>query len=385
MPNALELNKVYTKETQQVVYESSALLPNITIQNVSNIGSGDNPYINLRLPNKATVRKNSMTFSAQDIKDESIPLILTKTYGADFVVTDSEDSLSIEDKINRFINPGVRKIISEIEQDMYTDTIANAGSFVTGAQATAGLDTMFKARTALDFRGAFDKRTFIADPNGMEGILKQGRGLFQDASEIAKQYTMGIAGRIAGFDIYDSYRIPRALVGTGVDGSFAVTMTEGSATIAIATLAAGAIKKGQPFTIAGCNEVNEEGIDLGTLKVFRAVADSTSGSVTVNGKIYASAPLKNVSALISTSVAVDFQGTASAGQFVAFDKSAIIAGFVPLRVPKGEDEAGIITMDGVKIRYVYGFDKSAGTWIYRLDAQLGWVFRPEIICAGQYT
>jgi len=384
MPNALELNKIYTKETQQVIMESSALLPNITIQNVTNLGTGDTPYINLRLPNKASVRRN-MTFSAQDIKDESIPLVLTKVYGADFIVSDNEDSLSIEDKVNRFINPGARKIISEMEIDMYGDAIANAGSFVTGVGSTAGLDTVFKAQTALNFRGAFDKRTFIADPTGLENIMKQGRGLFQDASEISKQYTMGMAGRIASFDIYDSYRIPTATIGTGVDGSLAVTMTEGSATIAIATLAVGAIKKGQPFTIAGCFEVNEEGVPLSNLKVFRAIADSTSGSVTVNDKIFAQAPLKNVSNLITASVAIDYQGTAGASQFLAFDKSAIVAGFVPLRVPKGEDEAGIITIDGVKIRYVYGFDKSAGGWIYRMDAVVGWAFRPEIICAGQYT
>lgn len=385
MANALNLNQVFTKDALSVISETSALIPNITLQDVSNQGTGDNPYISLRKPAKFAGRSGSSTWSGEDVKEEKALLSLTKLYGVDFSFTDSELSLSVDMISERYIAPAVRKLVSLVERDFYTTCFNYAGATVDGTGSIAGntvLDKLFSANTKLNERGATGQRTFIGQPAVIEGIMKQSGGRFQDASEIGKQYKDGIAGRIAGFDVMDSYRIAGMSVGTGVDGSFTVTMTEGSTTITVATLAAGAIKAGQPFTIAGVYEVNEEGIQLPTLKVFRAVADCPAGSVVVQSPTYASGSLKNVSQLISgTSVAIDFQGVASAYQGLGFDKSAIVAGFVNLEAPKNVDKGFSLTEDGVSIRFARDWDIGTGAWKCRLDVQTGIVVaRPELVC-----
>ena len=387
MPNTPNKNVLFAMEAKRTIYERAALLPNITIEDVSNKGTGSTPYMNFTKPLKRTGRVGSKTFSAQDIKERSYSLSIARDFGDDIIMNDEEKELIFSDKMTRIIKPMFSRTISNIEQALYADVLAYAGSTVTGTSST-GLDTLFQMETALNERGAFGDRKFIGAPKSLEYIMKQGRGLFQDASEISKQYKEGIAGRIAQFDIFSSYRIPAPQVGTGVDGSFAVTMTEGSATIAIATLAAGAIKKGQPFTIAGCFEVNEEGIQLSNLKTFRAIADSTLGSVTVQDQIFATAPLKNVSNLISATVAVDFQGSGASTsiQALAFDSQAIKLGFMPLTLPKGVNEAYYMDMDGIRMTYIEEWDFDTKSWKARVDATVGWAFSaPELICGAIFT
>lgn len=384
MANTLNLNQVFTKDALSVISETSALIPNITLQDVSNQGTGDNPYISLRKPAKFAGRTGSTTWNGEEIKEQSAQLALTKIYGVDFSFTDSELSLSVDMISERYITPAVRKLVSLVERDFYATCFNYAGSSVDGIGSVAGktvLDTVFTANTKLNERGASGERKFIGQPAVLENIMKNGRGLFQEATEIGKQYKDGMAGRIGGFDIFDSYRIAGMSVGTGVDGSFTVTMTEGSNVISIATLAAGSIKAGQPFTVAGVYEVNEEGIQLPTLKVFRAVADNTLGSVTVQDKIYAAGALKNVSALASGSTAIDFQGAANAYQALAFDRQAIVAGFVNLEAPKNLDKGFALSEDGISIRFARDWDIQTATWKCRLDVQTGIVVaRPELVC-----
>lgn len=382
MPNALLTNSLITKEALSVISEVSALIPNVTVQEVSNNGTGDNPYISLRKPAQLNGRVGSTTWSGEDIKEDSTALALTKVYGADFSFNDSEMALTIDMMRERYIEPAVRKIVSNLERDFYADALAYSGSRVTTTAGTA-LDSVFKARTALSNRGALQgNRKYIANPDLMEGIVTQGRGLFQDATEISKQYKEGMAGVIGGFDIFESYRAPVLTVGAAVDGSVAVGMTEGSDVITIAGLAAGAIAKGQPFTIAGCFDVNPETKQsLGTLKVFRAVQASSAGSVKVQDKIYFNDPRKNVSALINATVAVDYLGTANARQGLAFHKSAISFGCVELESPKGTDIAKTMSEDGLSIRFIRDFDVNSGLWKCRFDLQAGWsITRPEHVC-----
>jgi hypothetical protein len=381
---ALLSNQIITKEALAIISETSSLLPNITLDSAENLGTSGTNYIGIRKAVQINGRIDSNTFSAETLNEESANLALSRIFGADFSFSDSEMALTVQDFSYRYIKPAIKKIISNCEVAMFKDFLAGAGSTVFGTKATA-LDDLFQTSTQLELRSAGDERVFIGSPQLMEGIFKQGRGLFNDQSELAKQYKAGMAGTIGGQDVFSSARVPAYSLGAFVDGSVAVGMTEGSATITIAGLTAGGIKKGQAFTIAGCFELNPDTKDsLGTLFTFRASADSTAGVVVVQQKMFASGTdaRRNCSAIISATVAVDILGSGSTiYQALSFDKSALIAKCVILDIPKGLDKGEVMTEDGLSVRFARDWDINTATWKCRLDIQVGWVVgTPTGVC-----
>ena len=381
----LELNKVVVANAFSMVYESSALLPSVTIQPVNNLGTGEQ-YVNLKKPVKFNGRVGSKVFSAETIKEQTVLLALIKDYGVDFAFDDAELSLSVEDLSVNYFQPAIKTIVKNIETDFYKTVVAGAGSTTVGTIATA-LDTLYTAGTALNERGAMGARKFIGTPKVIEGILKQGRPLFNDSTELAKQYKEGTAGRIAGVDIYDSFRMPKMAVGTIADATATITAVEGADALTVTFATGGTLSMGQPFTVAGVNELNEEGVDLGTLKVFRASADytivaATPIAITVQHKLWwtASDSRKNLSATPVGSKAVDFQGTAGANQAIEFVKEAIVLGCVQLQSPAGHDSVATYSEDGLSIRFIRTFDEINAVWNCRFDCRVGYVVaRPEFI------
>lgn len=372
---ALLTNTIITKDALAIVAEKSSLLPNITLDQAQNVGSGASPYVQIRKAVQLNGRVDSATWSGETLNEESVALAVSHIYGADFSFTDSELALTVEDFSNRYVKPAVARIVSNCEKAMFKDVVANAGATVIGTKSTA-LDDLFAANTALEERSAGSDRKYIGTPKLVEGIMKQGRGLFNDASELAKQYKDGMAGSIGGFDVFSSNRMPAGAVGAFTDATVAVGMTEGSDTITIAGITAGQLLKGQAFTVAGCYELNPDTKDsLGTLFVFRCVEDSGSGSVKVQVKTYAGGTdaRRNVSAIISASVAVDVLGGSTyILQGVAYDKAAIVAKFVELEKPKNTDIAETMTEENMSIRFARDWDIDSGAWKCRFDAQLGW-------------
>jgi len=367
-----------------MVYESSAIVPNVTIQPITNIGTGDQ-YIQLKKPVKFKGRVGSKVFSPETIKEQSVSLALVKDYGVDFQLDDAEMALSVEEISKRYIEPASKTIAKNLDADLYKAMLAGAGSTTFGLLATQGLDKLFECGTALRERGSMGERKFIGTPKSVEAIMKAGRVIFNDQTELAKQYKEGEAGRISGFDLYDSYRLPIANIGTLADATMTITATEGTDILVITSTAGGTLKNAQPFTIAGVNELNEEGIDLGVLRVFRSQGDVTLGAgvptnVQIQNKMYwtSTDSRQNLSATPVGSKAVDTLGTQGAQQGIAFTKEAFVLGCVELMIPKDTDESAVYNEQGMSIRFIRTFDAVNAIWNCRLDLKCGFVVaRPE--------
>src|SRR5438128_22418 len=78
--------------------------------------------IKIRLPNQYTVRTGS-TMVVQDTTETSSTLTIATQKGVDLNFSDSELALSLEDFSKRIIEPAVKVLVSNIEQDLILDAV----------------------------------------------------------------------------------------------------------------------------------------------------------------------------------------------------------------------------------------------------------------------
>ena len=215
------------------------------------------------------------------------------------------------------------------------------------------------------------------------------KGLFQDSTEIGKQYREGKMGRSAGFDFYENTLLVPHTTGTAAkttgytvngavtaNGSTAVTVQTGSTTF----------KKGDIFTVAGCFRVHPETkVSTGVLQTFVVTADYVggAGSVSFAPAIYTSGGRQNVTAGGLPNSAALVKVGAGNGELInadmVFHKDAFAFATADLIMPKGVDFASRQVLDGISMRIVRQYAISTDTMPCRIDVLYGYkAIRPQL-------
>jgi hypothetical protein len=212
-------------------------------------------------------------------------------------------------------------------------------------------------------------------------LVDELKGLFQDSSEIAKQYREGIIGKTAGATWFQSSRIPLT-ESLASSTSFNIT-SYGTNTLSISgATASEVINKGTQFALDGVFAVHPEskktlsqsyyvtaqddltldGSGLGTLNIAASVVSASSD------------PAQNISGE-ATSMTVMSQSKAKS---LVFHKDAFTFATADLRVPKGTDMAARETYDGISLRLISDYSITDDTFGTRADVLYGFkTLRPE--------
>jgi hypothetical protein len=258
--------------------------------------------------------------------------------------------------------------------DVY-NTVNNIGSTMT-------LRSALLARKALvDNLAPGDKRTLLLNTTDNLDMVDALKGLFQDSTQISKQYREGAVGRTAGFgDIYESTLLGNSTTGTaaaatGYTVNGAVT-TNGASTV---TLAAGAttFKRGDVFTVAGCNRVHPETkADTGVVQQFVVTADYAGGAgvLSFSPAISTSTGRQNVTAAGMPNGAALTKIGAASGIYkpsLAYHENAFTFATADLVLPQGVDFAAREVMDGISMSLVRGFTIADRSFPCRLDILYG--------------
>ena len=224
-----------------------------------------------------------------------------------------------------------------------------------------------------------DARKILVDnlaPPGLDCILNTQdnvdlvdalKGLFQDSTQIAKQYRDGKIGRTAGFDFWENTLMPshtRGAANTAYTTSTLVGVLPVAATpvssITIAT-GAGSIVAGDIFTIANVFRVHPETkASTGILQQFVASATVAGpGALTFTPPIILAGARQNVVIpTTSATAALTFAGTISTahGISLAFHRDAFTFATADLIMPKGVDFSSRQVLDGISMRIVRQYD-----------------------------
>lgn len=393
MPNTLLTPTAVTREALRVLHQKLNFIGSINRtydDSFAKDGAKIGDSLKIRLPNQYAVRTGA-TLSAQDTTESSTTLQVATQAGVDMNFTTSELSLSLDDFSDRVIEPAMAVLASYMESqalsmalDVYNN-VNNIGSAINFNRIVQGRKILQDNLAPSD-----GKRFAILNTQDNVDFLTDTKGLFQDSAQIAKQYKEGMIGRSGGFDFYENTLIQNQATGTApsatlytvngavtANGSSAVTVATGTATF----------KKGDIFTVAGCNRVHPETkLDTGVVQSFVVTADYAggAGSLQFAPAIFTSTGAQNVTASgLPNGAAITKVGGASAiyKPSLVFHKDAFAFATADLIVPKGIDFASREVMDGLSMRIVRDYDINADKLPTRVDVLFGFkTIRPQLAC-----
>lgn len=352
----------------------------------ANSGAKIGDTLQIRLPNKYTTRDGA-TLSAQDTTEKKVDLAVSKQKGVDMEFTSNELTLDLDDFSERILEPAMAQLAATIESDalsMYKDVYNQVDNI--GAAATFSKLLQVRRQLTENLAPSSQRRMLLNTQDSVD-LVDGLKGLFQDSTEIARQYREGSMGITAGFgDIYENTLIPRHSASAGVDDSYLVN--GGSQTGSTLTVDGGtdALNEGDVFTISGVNRVHPETKkDTGELQQFVVTADYAGGAgdISISPEIITSGAYQNVSGSPADNAALSFAGTASTDHDLSlgFHRDAFAFTSADLVMPEGVDFAAREQYDGISIRLVRDYDINNDKFPCRLDVLYGYkAIRPELAC-----
>lgn len=389
MANTLITPTAVTRESLRILHQKLNFVGNVNRSyddSFAKSGAKIGDSLKIRLPNQYTVRTGA-TLSAQDTTETSTTLQVATQKGVDLNFTSVDLTLSLDDFSKRIIDPAMSVLAANIEADalnMYKDVYQSVWNGGAAATYNKALDCRVKLQNALTPPG---ERTMLLDPQALSDVIKDTKTLFQDDSQISKQYREGMMGRAAGFNWGENTLLPSHTRGAG-DNAYVVNtstgITSGSATIAV-TAGTGTLAAGDVITIAGVVEAHPETkANTGRLQQFviTAAYAGGAGNITVSPTPVTSGATQNV-VLVSAGAgkAVVIAGTASTAvqTALAFHKDAFAFATADLVMPEGVDWAAREVYDGLSMRIVRAYDINNDKFPCRLDILYGYkTLRPQL-------
>ena len=382
MANTVLTPTAVTRKALQILHQKLNFIGSINRQyddTFAQTGAKQGDSIKIRLPNQYTIRTGA-AISTQDTTETSTTLQVATQKGVDTTFTSAELTLSLDDFADRILEPAMAVLAANVEADALSmaldvyNTVNNIGSVAT-------LNKVLGARKLLtDNLAPSSNRKLILNTQDNLDLVDGLKGLFQDSSEIAKQYRDGLVGKTAGFgDIYENTLLPSQTTGTALS---ATTYTVNGASqvgssIVVAT-GSTTFKRGDVVTFAGSNRVHPETkADTGALQQFVVTADYAggAGNLQVSPAIVVTGGGQNVTASPTNGGAITKVGGASAiyKPSLAFHKDAFTFASVDLEdVSKYGVWGARENYDGLSIRIARQYAINSDTIPCRIDILYGY-------------
>lgn len=382
MPNTILTSDVITKEAIKILHEQLVFTNKINKQyddSFARKGAKIGDSLRIRKPAQFVTRVGK-TYAAQDFVEQSLTLTINKQLGLDVDFSDEDLALSLNDFSEQFIRPAMSQLATSVEAETL-NMILLASNSIYNAAGINYKDTLTARKQLFESLTPSGKWCAIINPATSVEIVDELKGLFQDSTQISKQYKEGLLGRTAGFDFYESNIMPNLTNPSDIVAT--VTVTEGGSTAVFAGLGLSeVIPAGFRFTVAGSNKVHSE-----TKKTYASAYEfvvlapfTTDGAGAGVATIYpvysaASGARQNISVLPGAASAIVVNGAADEEMrsSIAFAKDAFTMATADLVVPKGTDMASRQVMDGISLRFVRDFDASGdGVFVNRFDIIFGY-------------
>jgi hypothetical protein len=383
MANTILTPTAVTREALRILHQKLNFVGSIERQyddSFAKEGAKIGDSLKIRLPNQYTVR-SGRTLAPQDTTESSVTLQVATQKGVDLTFTSAELTMSLDDFSSRILEPAMTVLAANVEYDamsMYKDvyqSVWNGGASLTLAKVLSGRKILQDSLAPLNDRTASLQTQETVDL--VDGL----KGLFQDSTNIAKQYREGYMGRTAGFDFVENTLWPAHNRG-GANGAYLINgATQTGATLVVDT-GATSPSQGDVITIAGVFKVHPETkVSTGILQQFVIGSGATTTSFPISPAIVASGATQNVSNAAADNSAITFLGTASTAVSTSmlYQKEAFGFATADLVMPKGCDMAAREVLDGISMRLVRQYSISDDTWPARFDVLYGYkTLRPQL-------
>ena len=389
MANNLLTIDMITRKSSEILENNLVITRNVNRQYDDSFGlSGAKvgSVLRIRLPDRALVTDGA-ALQVQDDSEQYTTLAVTSQKHIGLNFTSAELTMSLDDFSERVLKPRISQLAASVDAD-----VANAFKQIGNSVGTPGTTpatalVMLQANQKLNESAApTSPRYMTVNPAANAALVNGMAGFFNPVDAISRQFKNGMMGdNILGYEeVNMSQSIKAFTVGTrtatGGTTSAAVTV-EGATTIAITGAgAAGTVKTGDVFTVAGCFAANPQTREsTGSLFQFVATSDVTldgsgAGTITVAPMYSAGNALATVVTLPATSSAVVFMGAAGVTypQNLVYHRNAITFATADLVMPQGVDMAARVQNNGISLRIVRQFDINNDRMPCRVDVLYGY-------------
>ena len=356
----------------------------------------------VKIGDSVTIRKpvkfiatDGATRSNQDVIEETTSIVINNRKHVSWNFSSQDLTLTIEEYAERYIKPAMITLSNTIDRAL---CVEGAQEFFnqTGVPGTTPADFSVLADTGqkMDEEPVPDdgNRCLVLNPAGRWGLANgmggTGSGGIFNAEIVHGMVRRGRLGEIANFDIYGDQNIAVHTVGafTGAplvnDAAFA-NDTDLVAFDGMVGTQAGALVKGDIFTIAGVFSVNDVSKEsTGILQQFVVVVDvATAGGAGTaqvfpdinDGSTASTAAFQTVDALPADNAAITIVGVAGVSypQNLAFHKNALALVTIPLELPDSATFKARADWRGYSIRVIKDYDIDTDEEIIRLDILFG--------------
>ena len=380
MPNALLTPQVITREALRVLHQKANFIGSINRQYDSRFaksGARIGSSLDIRLPNEYVVRTGAVMVP-QDTVEQKTQLSVTTQKGVDLSFTAVDLTMNLDDFSTRIIEPAVSVLAANIEADALS--MANdVYNVVNNIGQTLNMRQMLLAKKRLtDSLAPSGTRNLLMNTQDTVDAIDNLKGLFQDSTQIAKQYREGVLGTTAGFgDIMENTILGGTVTGSAAAATGYTVSGAGQTGTALAiTGGTATFKKGDVITL-GVNRVHPETkADTGDLQTFVVTADFAggAGSLQIAPAIVATGARKNV--VVSPASGTPIAKIGGAGAVyrpsLAYHKDAFTFATADLVMPDGVDWKARETFDGISMRMVRQYNISNDTFPCRLDVLYGY-------------
>ncbi|MGR9130778.1 P22 phage major capsid protein family protein [Rhizobium leguminosarum] len=388
MSNTILTPTAVTREALRILHQKLNFIGSINRQyddSFAKSGAKIGDTLKIRMPNRYTVRTGK-TISTQDTAEDSQSLQVATQKGVDVNFSSAELTLSLDDFSKRILDPAMAVLAANVEYDAMT-MFKDVYNAIWTPASTLAYNDVLSGRVLMQ-RGLAPLNDRSANLNSldMSTLVKDTKTLFNDQSQVAKQYKEGYMGRAAGYDFMENTLWPGFTRGAA-DANYVVNtstgITSGSATVAV-TAGTGTLLKGDIITIVGVNSVHPETkVDNGVLQQFVIVSDYAggAGNITVSPTPVTSGAKQNV--VINSAgagKAVVVAGTASGQDTTSllYQQDAFTFATADLVMPGGVDFARREVQDGISLRIVRQYDINNDNLPCRIDVLYGYkTLRPE--------
>lgn len=347
--------------------------------------------LNIRKPPRFVVSRGQ-ALSLQDVTETSVPLRLTEQFHVDFQFSSIDLALSIEMFSERYIRPAVAALANRI--DVFTASFYNQIYQAAGTPGTVPntLMTYLLAGVELD-NSATPRdglRSVIINPLQQATIVDALKGLFQQASAIASQYSAGQMGTAAGFDWHMDQNMPTHTYGVYAGTPLVNGASQTGSSLITDGWSSGAstLNQGDIFTLAGVFSVNPQSrLSTGSLQKFvvtQTISDTTGNmTIAIAPAIVVSGAFQNVTGSAADNAAITVLGATGtvSPQGIAWHRDAFTLASADLPLPDGTDKAARVASKqlGLSIRMIRDYIIETDQWPTRLDLLCGGLLvRPEL-------
>jgi hypothetical protein len=353
----------------------------------ANSGAKIGSTLRIRLPVQYTV-STTPALSLQNTIETFVSLPITNQYHVDFSFSSAELTLSIDEFSARYIEPAIAQLAASIESAFINMCWPAVWNQVGTAASAQVFKTVLQARKMLLDNLTPQSKQWLLRINTQDNVdlVDQLKGLFQQSTQIAKQYTDGVMGTSGGFEWAENTFLTTQTRGAESATYLAAPAAQTGSTLAVTT-GSGAGNIGDVFTIAGVFRVHPETkVSTGVLQQFvlTAAYGGGAGNMSIAPPIVTSGPQQNVNASPNgTTSTLTFMNTASVatGLSLAFHPDAFTFATADLVMPGGVDMASRAVKDGISMRAVRQYSISDDTFPIRIDVLWGGVaMRPQLAC-----